>query len=288
VGPAGFEPATSSAREEFNESNCAKTAGFDAYLSKVLTSHKDRTYLNTVAKKYKHVLETGNASVLLSLTHNVRRNAMRALSHLAKYNGVYEQWQKIIKNHGIHWRETNNDTFDFFDKETISEMIEYVKQTMKILPPDMANTFVTATILGLRADEACKAISLLKQNTQDYYNEKLGVLEHYKHKTIFIRRTKKAYISLVDTDLLALAKQSCESYQAIRSYLKRRKTPMQMKYCRKIFGTYLRQNGIESEFIDVLQGRVPQSVFAKHYYRPDQATTDKARTLIAELKTKLL
>jgi len=60
-----------------------------------------------------------------------------------------------------------------------------------------------------------------------------------------------------------------------------------MKYCRKIFGTYLRQNGIESEFIDVLQGRVPQSVFAKHYYRPDQATIDKTRKLITELNTRL-
>ena len=222
------------------------------------------------------------------MTADKKRQDMRALAHLAKHNGIYEQWQKIIKNHGIHWRQTDNDNFDFFEKEDIGEMIEYVKQTMKILPADMASTFVTATMLGLRADEVCKAISFLKQDVQDYYNAKLGILEHYKHKALFIRRTKKAYISLVDDDLLALAKQSCDSYQAIRSFLKRRKVPMNMKYCRKIFGTYLRQNGIESEFIDVLQGRVPQSVFARHYYRPDQATIDKARKLIGELKTRLL
>ncbi|MCI0557706.1 MAG: hypothetical protein MN733_04370 [Nitrososphaera sp.] len=262
-------------------------AGFDTYLSKALSNDKDARYLAELANKYQHILSTGDASELLALSSNVRRNAMRALAHLAKFSGTYEQWQKIVKNHGIHWRQTDNDNFDFFDKETISEMIEYVKQTMKILPADMANTFVTATMLGLRADEVCKAINLLKQDAKDYYNEKLGILEHYKHKDLFIRRTKKAYISLVDDELLDQAKRSCDSYQAIRSYLKRRKTAMQMKYCRKIFGTYLRQNGIESEFIDVLQGRVPQSVFAKHYYRPDQATPDKAKQLIKELRTKL-
>jgi intergrase/recombinase len=265
-----------------------RIAGFDAYLSKALSNDKDARYLTELANKYQSILATGNATKLLSLTSNVKRNAMRALAHLAKYNGDYEHWQKIIKKHGIHWRQSDNDSFDFFEKEDIAEMIEYVKQTMKILPADMANTFVTATLLGLRADEVCKAINLLKQGTSDYYNDKLGVLEHYKFKRLFIRRTKKAYISLVDNDLLTLARQSCDSYQAIRSYLKRRKTPMQMKYCRKIFGTWLRQNGIESEFIDVLQGRVPASVFAKHYYRPDHATIDKARKLIAELKTRLL
>ena len=44
---------------------------------------------------------------------------------------------------------------------------------------------------------------------------------------------------------------------------------MNMAYCRKIFATYLRINGIEQEIIDLLQGRTPKSVFAKHYFRPD-------------------
>ena len=42
-----------------------------------------------------------------------------------------------------------------------------------------------------------------------------------------------------------------------------------MSYCRKIFATHLRTNGIEQETIDFLQGRVPRSVFARHYFRPD-------------------
>ena len=41
-----------------------------------------------------------------------------------------------------------------------------------------------------------------------------------------------------------------------------------MSYCRKIFATYLRNEGIESEIIDMLQGRIPNSIFVRHYYRP--------------------
>jgi intergrase/recombinase len=41
-----------------------------------------------------------------------------------------------------------------------------------------------------------------------------------------------------------------------------------MRYCRKIHASYLRQSGIESEIVDLLQGRVPRTVFARHYFTP--------------------
>lgn len=40
-----------------------------------------------------------------------------------------------------------------------------------------------------------------------------------------------------------------------------------MLYCKKVFPTFLGQEGIESEIIDLLQGRIPNSMFVKHYYR---------------------
>jgi intergrase/recombinase len=43
---------------------------------------------------------------------------------------------------------------------------------------------------------------------------------------------------------------------------------MDMRFCRKIFASHLRQSGIESEIVDLLQGRVPKSVFARHYFTP--------------------
>jgi intergrase/recombinase len=44
---------------------------------------------------------------------------------------------------------------------------------------------------------------------------------------------------------------------------------MDMRYCRKIFASHLRQSaGIESKIVDLLQGRVPRTVFARHYFTP--------------------
>ena len=44
---------------------------------------------------------------------------------------------------------------------------------------------------------------------------------------------------------------------------------MNMYHCRKVFATYLRNNGIGQEIIDLLQGRISNNVFVNHYYRPD-------------------
>ena len=52
------------------------------------------------------------------------------------------------------------------------------------------------------------------------------------------------------------------------------------KYCRKIFATFLRNNGIEQEIIDLLQERLPKSIFVRHYYRPDLEKFDRIRSLL--------
>ncbi|MEZ5391267.1 MAG: integrase [Nitrososphaeraceae archaeon] len=69
--------------------------------------------------------------------------------------------------------------------------------------------------------------------------------------------------------MLQIAEKSGESDYALICYIKRRNIPMHMNYCSKIFATYLRSNGIKQEIIDLLQGRIPKSIFVRHYYRPD-------------------
>ena len=97
------------------------------------------------------------------------------------------------------------------------------------------------------------------------------ILEHVKYREIFIRKTKKAYISIVNESIIQIAKDRKEksSYNSLNCFFKRRKIPFNFNYCRKIFATYLRTNGVEQEVIDLLQGRLPKSVFLRYYYRPD-------------------
>ena len=51
------------------------------------------------AKKYYHVLLSGNASELLSLTNDKRIHAMKSLASLSKYLGCYDKWTSIRHNY---------------------------------------------------------------------------------------------------------------------------------------------------------------------------------------------
>ena len=113
---------------------------------------------------------------------------------------------------------------------------------------------IYCTLTGLRADEACKSVSLVKNDLNNYLNKTM-ILEHFRYPKIFIRITKQALISIVNDSILNLVNDSHDySYNALRCYLKRKKICMNMNYCRKIFATCLRNNGIEQETIDLLQG----------------------------------
>jgi len=261
--------------------------GFAEFLQRTLRNKEDIAYLLRKANEHQDILTTGNASPLLALTTDVRRNTMRALAHLAKFNGIHKRWKEIIEQYGLHWKETN-DSFELFSKTNVNEMIQYVKDVRKILPTHSANTFTFATLTGLRASEACESIRLIKQNTQGYYNTELQILEHHRFKNEFIRRSKKCYISIVNDDILNIAKNANDSYNSIQCYLKKKKTRCNIAYGRKIFATWLVSHGIEREFVDLLQGRTPTSIFARHYYRPDFAQyANKIKELLKQLQTEI-
>ena len=117
------------------------------------------------------------------------------------------------------------------------------------------------------------------------------VLEHYKFPHYFIRRTKKAYISLATDKMLSIAKEADinHGYNTIKLAVRRRGLGMHMNFCRKNFATYLRVNGIEQEFVDLLQGRMPRSVFVRHYFRPDfDKATDRVEKCIGELEQQIV
>lgn len=73
------------------------------------------------------------------------------------------------------------------------------------------------------------------------------------------------------------------SYNSLRLALRRCNIKMNISICRKIFATFLRNEGVEREMIDLLQGRIPKSVFVSHYYRPDMSRFDEIREKLVKL-----
>ena len=79
-----------------------------------------------------------------------------------------------------------------------------------------------------------------------------------------------AYISIVPEGLLSkIVHSKPVSYFAIRKRIVTNNHSVRIKELGSYFATYLRQHGILAEYIDLFQGRIPKSVFARHYLKVD-------------------
>jgi intergrase/recombinase len=245
---------------------------FQEYL---LISHNKHTAKARLlySKKYYQVLTEANAQELLILSNDKRIHAMKALAALSKYLGCYDLWKSIIERYQLKW--SNEDAVQVFQNITntdhdFSSMVKWLKDAYSQLSQSYGNILLFNALTGLRPEEAIQSIKILHNKESDNYLKDNTVLEHYKYPSIFIRRTKKAYISIVNGTILGLAREAADhSYNALRLSIKHKGLDMNMAFCRKIFATHLRNNRIEPEIIDLLQGRIPKSVFARHYFRPD-------------------
>jgi intergrase/recombinase len=67
----------------------------------------------------------------------------------------------------------------------------------------------------------------------------------------------------------------------------RRKLNMHIKYCRKIHVSGLRQCGVETEIINMLQGRIGKDIFLRHYMSPNSNFKDRVLDSLEELQKQL-
>ena len=125
----------------------------------------------------------------------------------------------------------------------------------------MARIVKFACLIGLRPSEVVESVRLLNaQCTTQYYNPERQALEHFRFPEIFLRETKKAFISFVKPEMIEPVKSlntavfNVPSYNAIRHACRRSGINMDMRYCRKIFASHLRNEGIQPEIVDMLQG----------------------------------
>jgi intergrase/recombinase len=163
------------------------------------------------------------------------------------------------------------------------------------LPRDYSAVLVFDALTGLRPSEAtmsCNLISELKENNklERYLNTELSMLQHFRFPDMFLRKSKNAYISFVTPQLLDLVLETKPriKYSAIDTKIGRIGFNNQTKQLRKLFATRLRAT-LPQELVDLLQGRVSQSVFMKFYYRPLlEDTRNKVLTATQSLQKELI
>jgi len=168
-------------------------------------------------------------------------------------------------------------------------MLDWLKQAYQTLPERYGNALLFNSLTGLRPKEACESIKIIQSDIDEYLIKDTMFLEHFRFPDIFIRRTKNAYISIVSEKILDIAKQANKvTYTSVKLAIKRREVEMNMNYCRKIFATFLRSEGVEQEVIDLLQGRIPKNIFVIHYYKPDIGSFNRIREMLNELYTVII
>jgi intergrase/recombinase len=186
----------------------------------------------------------------------------------------------------------------FFNPEMgLDQMIDRVKHMMQVLPPVMSNVVKYAVLTGLRPSEAVESVKLLNRKPviesftgPQYYDPEQQTLRHYLFPSIFLRPTKKAYLSYIKPENLqpiANLGYKTLTWNAIRLACKRRKIDMDMRLCRKIFASHLRNSGIQPEIVDMLQCGVAQSVLTRHYLVPDQYFKEDVLKALKQLEQRL-
>jgi hypothetical protein len=260
---------------------------FEEYLNNIYRKNSVRCrYL--YAKQYYRILLQSNAQSLMVLSNSKRLQVMKSLAILSKFMGCYDKWKDIKDKYQLKWSSENSvDSFKKIinEENSFNSLLEWLQNTSSKISESHSNILFYCTLTGLRPNEACQSIKLVKEKINNYLDKDKMILKHFEFPNIFIRRTKQAYLSIANDLILKIANESGNySYNALRCHLKRKNVFMNMNYCRKIFATFMRNNGVQSEIVDLLQGRIPKSVFVRHYYL---LTKDYNKDVISPLLYKL-
>jgi len=152
----------------------------------------------------------------------------------------------------------------------------WLRMAVERLPNKHGVALLFAAETGLRPEESCKSVSLLSELAEagrltEYYNAESGVLEHFRFPRLFIRGCKNCYVSFVSEELLTLVLnvKPHVKVNGLRSAIEKEGLKVRIKDLRTLYATALREKGVSAEIVDLLQGRIPQSVFLRHYYKPD-------------------
>ena len=240
------------------------------------------------AKAYAYCLFENDCTDLVTLSNDKREHIMNALSCLSKFLGIYENWSHMIKNYGLKWRIRNDDLIirRFTKTQDPDELFAWIRK-IKAECADLTAFMDLMLTTGLRFEESIEAYNLMvilsnEGKLGDYYNPEKELLEHYKFKLQFLRRTKKAFVSFVPQELVnrICTNNKTLKKQFIKSKVRRKTQRIRFSDIREIHGTLLAKT-LGSAEIDFLHGRVSTSVFMRNYFNPAWITDLKERTFKA-------
>ena len=228
------------------------------------------------AKRFYHLLYGDLKEVELKpIKESTKSTIIKALIVLSKFLGIHKQFKERLIDYGIKiHREDSFSSFLRIFNNNNSDILRWFNEASLILK-DNEKLFLKFSLYnGLRKNEAItsfnKIIELCKQNRlEEYYDFNLNCLMHFRYSKEFIRIKKNAFISFIPKQLiLEIARSKTVSYNAIRKKLERKGIKTRINELRDFYGTFMLHHGLLEQEVNLLQGRIPPSIFVKHYWSP--------------------
>jgi hypothetical protein len=257
---------------------------FGEWLQKNFSYNYAKDLLN-YSRRFNHVLVSGEASELLRLSSSVRKMVLASLSNLAKFLGLYEDFKRLVKNYGLKWSGGKAEDYlisRMAHTENNGSVLEWVRLVKAELP--RLSVFMDFMVFsGLRLREALNSYNLIIDlaragRLSEYYNFENEALEHYRFKSLFMRRSKKVFVTFLPKWLVEeISKQEKLTLYQISNWVRRdKKLKSRFPELREYYATFMTRWLSPAE-IDFLQGRVSGSVFMRNYFNPALITDLRER-----------
>jgi hypothetical protein len=260
--------------------------------------HKySKTYAPTVqcyAKKYAHLL-SGNLRELDLLSPSVKNATIKSLIILSKFLGIHQEFKSRLQDYGV--KLVRPDVFASFLRiynNQNSDLLKRYAEAVSVLRQNEKLLFRFLLCTGVRKEEGFmsfnKIIELSKQNNLViYYNEELNVLQHFVFKELFLRNTKNLYVSIIEKPLVnEIAQSDPVTYEQVRKRLLRQGLKLGINELRDYYGSFMVRHNLIKEEVDLLQGRIPPSIFLRHYWSPSfKELRDRTLEAVRQLEQTL-
>jgi len=238
------------------------------------------------AKTYGYLLQSGNLAMLHSFSDGKRSATIKALCTLSKFLGMHTEFSAMIKNYGLKWAGRSDDDviIDRLSKNTDTKpLIEWIKNARKL--GELTHLIDLMVATGLRLIEAIECYRLIielsrRNELSSYYNRERQLFEHFRFKQVFIRNSKKVFISFVPVrivDAIAAVEQPI-NYDRAQKLAECHLKKLRFGDLRELYASVSVKHLRESE-IDFLQGRISSRVFLRNYFNPQFIDDLQSRTL---------
>jgi len=238
------------------------------------------------SRKYAYCLLNRDLSELLSIRKTKRTNIVKALANLSKFIGMHDEFLQLMHKHDLEWSGKSSEELVIERLTKIqdpNEVFEWIKQ-VKQARMELSDFTDFMAITGLRFVEALKSYNLIiklarEGKLNEYYNEEKRTLEHFRFKEIFMRKSKKAFISFVPKDLVERISlnSTLPSTDAIQARVKKAGLKLRFSDIREAHASFMTKYLTQPE-IDFIHGRVTTSIFMANYFNP---------ALISDLKQRI-